>query len=156
MLPSFRLIVITFLCGFAAVFAGLRLAASLNGALPVTTAHAGAHVLTAADGEVHLASMPAMFDTRFAIAPAPAVQVRATPSVRERPALPLSVMPPQGEVAANATPVAVVAQPAEQPSAPESALAVVRTDPPSDAVAPAEMAAPASPDIPPPPTDPQQ
>ena len=30
MLPSFRLIAATFLCGFFVVFAGLRLAASLN------------------------------------------------------------------------------------------------------------------------------
>ena len=30
MLPSFRLIAATFLCGFVVVFAGLRLAASLQ------------------------------------------------------------------------------------------------------------------------------
>lgn len=155
MLPSFRLIVITFLCGFAAVFAGLRLAVSLNGALQVATAHAGAHILAATDGEAHLASIPAMFDTRFAIAPAPAVLVRATPPVRERPSLPLSVMPPQGEAAADAIPVAVAAQPAEQPSAPDDAPAAVQTDAPPDAAMPVETAAPATPDVPPP-TDSQQ
>ena len=40
MLPSFRLIAATFLCGFVVVFAGLRLATSLNNiheALPVLT-----------------------------------------------------------------------------------------------------------------------
>ena len=43
MLPSFRLIAATFLCGFVVVFAGLRLAASLNDiheGLPVMAAHA--------------------------------------------------------------------------------------------------------------------
>ena len=43
MLPSFRLIAATFLCGFFVVFAGLRLAASLNDiheGLPVMAAHA--------------------------------------------------------------------------------------------------------------------
>jgi hypothetical protein len=155
MLPSFRLIAITFLCGFAAMFASLHLAASLNGALPAATAHAGAHVLAAADGEAHLASIPAMFDTRFAIAPAPAVLVRATPSVRDRPSLPLSVVPPQGEAAADAIPVAAVAQPTEQSSAPDGAPAAVQTDAPPDAAMPVETAAPAMPDVPPP-TDSQQ
>lgn len=154
MLPSFRLIVITFLCGFAAVFAGLRVAASLNGALPVTTAHAGAHVLAAADGEAHLASMPAMFDMRFAIAPAPAVLVRATPSVRERPSLPLSVIPPQ-DAAADATPAATATEPIAPPSAADGALAAVQSDPPADSGAPADTAIPASPDAPLT-TDPQQ
>ena len=43
MLPSFRLIAATFLCGFFVVFAGLRLATSLNDiheGLPVMAAHA--------------------------------------------------------------------------------------------------------------------
>src|SRR5690606_32605325 len=43
MLPSFRLIAATFLCGFIAVFAGLRLATSLNElheTFPVMAAHA--------------------------------------------------------------------------------------------------------------------
>ena len=43
MLPSFRLIALTFLCGFVVVFAGLRMAVSLNDiheALPVMAAHA--------------------------------------------------------------------------------------------------------------------
>ena len=147
MLPSFRLIGITFLCGFAAVFAGLRLAASFHGALPVTTAHGGAHVLAATDGEVHLASAPAMFDTRFAIAAAPTVQVRATPSILQRPSLPLSVMPPQ-ETAADAVPVAAVAEPAEQSSKPDAVLATAQPDPPADLVAPTDAPAPALQDAP--------
>jgi hypothetical protein len=43
MLPSFRLIAATFLCGFVVIFAGLRMAVSLNDiheGLPVTAAHA--------------------------------------------------------------------------------------------------------------------
>jgi len=140
MLPSFRLIGITFLCGFAAVFAGLRLAASFNGAVPMTTAHGGAHVLAATDGEVHLASAPAMFDTRFAIAAAPTVQVRATPSILQRPSLPLSVMPPQ-ETAADAVPVAAVAEP-------DAVLATAQPDPPADLVAPTDAPAPALQDAP--------
>jgi hypothetical protein len=148
MLPSLRLIEITFLCGFAAVFAGLRLATSLNAALPVTTAHAGAHILSAADGEAHLASMPAMFDTRFAIAPAPAVLVRATPSVRERPSLPLSVAPLQDKTAPDTIPVAAIAEPAEPSSKPDAVLATAQPDPPADPAAPADAPAPALPDAP--------
>jgi hypothetical protein len=147
MLPSLRLIVITFLCGFAAVFAGLRLATSLNAALPVTTAHAGAHILSAADGEPHLASMPAMFDTRFAIAPVPAVLVRTTPSVRERPSLPLSVTPAQDGAAPDALPTPTI-EPAEQPNKPESVLATIQPALPADPVAPADADAPATPDTP--------
>jgi hypothetical protein len=89
MLPSFRLIVATFLCGFAVVFAGLRLAVSLNGALPVTAAHAGGHVLPIADGEIHLASVPAMFDTRFAITP---TMPMATSEPAKQPSQPDSVL----------------------------------------------------------------
>ena len=43
MLPSFRLIAATFLCGFVVVFAGLRMAVSLNDiheGLPVMAGHA--------------------------------------------------------------------------------------------------------------------
>lgn len=119
MLPSFRLIVATFVFGFVMVYAGLRLAVSLNGALPVTTAHAGGHVLPTADGEARLASMPAMFDTRFAIAPAPVVLARTTPSVLERPSLPLAVVPPQDATAADPAAPADVAT--ERAASPDSA-----------------------------------
>jgi hypothetical protein len=157
MLPSFRLIVATFMCGFAVVFAGLRIAGSLNGALPVTAAHAGAHVLTA-NGEAHVASMPAMFDARFAITPAPAVLVRATPSVLERPSLPLSVTPPlsvappQDAAAAEAVTLAPATEPAQQPGKPEDVLATVQ---PASPAAPADAEPTAAADAPPP-TDPQQ
>jgi len=115
--------------------------------VPMTTAHGGAHVLAATDGEVHLASAPAMFDTRFAIAAAPTVQVRATPSILQRPSLPLSVMPPQ-ETAADAVPVAAVAEPAEQSSKPDAVLATAQPDPPADLVAPTDAPAPALQDAP--------
>jgi len=147
MLPSFRLIGITFLCGFAAVFAGLRLAASFNGAVPMTTAHGGAHVLAATDGEVHLASAPAMFDTRFAIAAAPTVQVRATPSGLQRPSLPLSVMPPQ-ETAADALPLVAVTGSIKQPNTADGALAAVQSALPADSGTPADAAVPALRDAP--------
>ena len=156
MLPSFRLIVITFLCGFAAVFAGLRLAASLNGALPVTTAHAGAHVWPAADGEVHVASVPAMFDTRFAIAAAPRGS-GARDAVSPAAAVAAAVRHAAARrAAADAIPVAAVAEPAEQPSKPEGALAAVQPDPPADTVAPAEMTGPGIAGYRRRPTDPQQ
>jgi hypothetical protein len=151
MLPSFRLIVAAFLCGFAVVFAGLRLAVSLNdipGALPVTAAHAALHVLPTADGEARVASVPAMFDARFAISPVPAVLVRATPSPSERPSPLLSVIPPQDSVAADAAPMAAGSEPAEQPSKPGDVLATVQPDPPADAGAAAEAAAPVTPDAP--------
>jgi len=55
MLPSFRLIAATFLCGFVVVFAGLRMAVSLNDiheALPVMAAHAApVSVTPSADSE---------------------------------------------------------------------------------------------------------
>ena len=86
MLPSFRLIAATFLCGFVVVFAGLRLAASLNDiheGLPVMAAHAAPVSITpAADHEDGrgLSSVPVMFDLRFAVTPvlAGTGQARAT------------------------------------------------------------------------------
>ena len=146
MLPSFRLIVATFLCGFAVVYGGLRLAVSLNAVLPVTAAHAGSHVLPTADGEARLAAIPAMFDTRFAIGPAPAVLVRTMPSVLERPSLPLSVTTaPAADVLPTAT-----TEPAEPPSSPERMLATVQSDTPAGPAAVFDAETAASPDIPPP------
>ena len=73
MLPSFRLIAATFLCGFLVVFAGLRLAASLNDiheGLPVMAAHAApVSIAPVADQEARrgLAAVPVMYDLRFAV-----------------------------------------------------------------------------------------
>src|SRR3981189_3261307 len=99
MLPSFRLIAATFFCGFLAVFAGLRLAASLNDfheALPVMAAHAApVTVSPAADREARrgVSSVPMMYDLRFAVITMSPALVRATPSVFDRPAPPLSIVP---------------------------------------------------------------
>ena len=69
MLPSFRLIAATFLCGFFVVFAGLRLATSLNNiheALPVLTVHA-APLTGAGARNPHGApvAVPMLYDLRF-------------------------------------------------------------------------------------------
>ena len=76
MLPSFRLIAATFLCGFFVVFAGLRMAASLNDiheGLPVMAAHAApVSIAPVADRETRRgqSAMPVMFDLRFAVSTA--------------------------------------------------------------------------------------
>lgn len=151
MLPSFRLIVATFLCGFAVAYAGLRVAVSLDGALP--TAHAGLHVLPTAEGEVRVASMPAMFDARFAVSATPAVPGRAMPLLSERPSL--SVVPPQDAAAENAVPTTAATEPSDQPGKPESVLATVQPVPPADPVVTTNAVPPALPDASPSP-DPQQ
>ncbi|MBM3527962.1 MAG: hypothetical protein FJX62_07710 [Alphaproteobacteria bacterium] len=80
MLPSFRLIVAAFLCGFVVVFAGLRLAATLHhvhASMPIASAHAAAlpaGALAEPPG-LRLAS-PIVYDLRFvggnsALAPLP-------------------------------------------------------------------------------------
>jgi hypothetical protein len=69
MLPSIRLIVTTFLCGFMLVFAGLRLVNSLNSmhaALPVTAAHAApAPGAGGTDWPSLPATSPVLYDLRF-------------------------------------------------------------------------------------------
>jgi hypothetical protein len=101
MLPSFRLIAATFLCGFVVVFAGLRMAVSLNDiheGLPVMAAPAASvSVMPAADNEVRrgLAAVPVMYDLRFAVSTVPPTIVRAAPTVFDRPAPPLAIIPPQ-------------------------------------------------------------
>ena len=86
MLPSFRLIAATFLCGFLVVFAGLRLAASLNDmheGLPVMAAHAApVTVAPAADRETRrgLSSVPVMYDLRFAVSTVSPRRCRSRPA----------------------------------------------------------------------------
>jgi hypothetical protein len=81
MLPSFRLIAATFFCGFLVVFAGLRLATSLNdfhAALPVMAAHAAPVAI--AELERSSSAAPVMYDLRFAVstvAKAPPIDVTA-------------------------------------------------------------------------------
>jgi hypothetical protein len=101
MLPSFRLIAVTFLCGFFVVFAGLRLAASLNDiheGLPVMAAHAApVSIAPIADRETRrgLAAVPAMYDLRFAVSTVAPTLVRLPPTVLDRPAPPLAIVPPE-------------------------------------------------------------
>ena len=101
MLPSFRLIAATFLCGFVVVFAGLRMAVSLHDiheGLPVMAGHAApVSVTPAADSEVRrgLAAVPVMYDLRFAVNAVSPMAVRAAPTAFDRPAPPLAIMPPQ-------------------------------------------------------------
>ncbi len=101
MLPSFRLIAATFLCGFVVVFAGLRMAVSLNDiheGLPVVAAPvASVSVTPAADSEARrgLAAVPVMYDLRFAVSTVSPTIVRTAPTVFDRPAPPLAITPPQ-------------------------------------------------------------
>jgi hypothetical protein len=101
MLPSFRLIAATFLCGFVVVFAGLRMAVTLHDiheGLPVMAGHAApVSVTPAADSEVRrgLAAVPVMYDLRFAVNTVSPMVVRVAPTAFDRPAPPLAIIPPQ-------------------------------------------------------------
>src|SRR3954465_652904 len=101
MLPSFRLIAATFLCGFVVVFAGLRMAATLHDiheGLPVMAGPAApGPVARAADSEVRrgLAAVPVMYDLRFAVNTVSPMAVRVAPTAFDRPAPPLAIIPPQ-------------------------------------------------------------
>ena len=92
MLPSFRLIAATFLCGFFVVFAGLRMAISLNDiheGLPVMMAHATpGSIAPMADRELRRGQLAAsvMYDLRFAVSPISPTLVNAAP---------LSLVPPE-------------------------------------------------------------
>ncbi len=138
MLPSFRLIAATFLCGFVVVFAGLRLAVSLNDiheGLPVMAAHAApVSIAPAADPEMRrgLAAAPVMYDLRFAVSRATLAPtlVTAAPSAPERPAPPLSLLPPENFIREVTSPV--MAEPAE----PESTVAAIPPDEPPKPEAP--------------------
>ena len=107
MLPSFRLIAATFLCGFVVVFAGLRMAVSLNDiheGLPVMAGHAApVSVTPAADSEARrgLAAVPVMYDLRFAVGMVSPAVVRVVPTVFDRPAPPLAIIPPQDLIEQN-------------------------------------------------------
>jgi len=97
MLPSFRLIAVTFLCGFFVVFAGLRLAASLNDiheGLPVMAAHAAPVSITpVADREARrgLTAVPAMYDLRFAVSTVAPTLIRLPATVLDHPTPPLAI-----------------------------------------------------------------
>jgi hypothetical protein len=101
MLPSFRLVAATFFCGFLMVFAGLRLASSLNDfheALPVMAAHAAPLSVGMPAGPDFTrgpAMMPSIYDLRFSMTPAGPTLVSAVSTQRiELPAAPLSLAAP--------------------------------------------------------------
>ena len=129
MLPSFRLIAATFFCGFLMVFAGLRLAASLNDiheGLPVMAAHAAPVSITpVADRDLRraLTAVPVMYDLRFAVshvAPTPA-NVSNPVTDRMAPlALPLDILPPESPTQNAALP--------EAAAAPEQTIAAIQPD----------------------------
>ena len=124
MLPSFRLIAATFLCGFVVVFAGLRMAVSLNDmheGLPVMAAHAApVPPMPIADHEMRRgqSTVPVMYDMRFAVSRATLAPtlVAATHTTLDQPAPPLSLAPPADfirEAPAPIAPAAAETAPAE-------------------------------------------
>jgi hypothetical protein len=177
MLPSFRLIAATFLCGFVVVFAGLRMAVSLNDiheGLPVMAAPAASvSVMPAADNEVRrgLAAVPVMYDLRFAVSTVPPTIVRAAPTVFDRPAPPLAIIPPQDLVEQSLSEQSLVeqslveqnlgeqnlgeqnsaeqdlAEPAKETAEPERTVAAIQPDAPANAASDAPIldAAPEAP-----------
>ena len=140
MLPSIRLIAATFFCGFLLVFAGLRIAASLNDihtSLPIMAAQAATiEAIPTADSAIRRGTLvtPVIYDLRFAPSGA-----TLTPTLADlHPAAPpLDITPPPtgkvskeelpapaGSVEAkpkDEAPVAAVAAP-EKPATSEPAL----------------------------------
>jgi hypothetical protein len=174
MLPSFRLIAATFLCGFVVVFAGLRMAVSLNDiheGLPVMTGHAApASVTPAADSEARrgLAAVPVMYDLRFAVSTVSPTVVRIAPTVFDRPAPALAITPPQDLVEQSLVEQSLdeqslveqslakqdLAEPAKEIPEPEHTVAAIQPDPPASAAsdapildAPAEAPKPETPAV---------
>jgi len=152
MLPSVRLIVATFCCGFLVVFAGLRLATSFNSvnqALPVMAAHAAPvrlAALTSQDQRNGAVVLPVTYDMRFAVSttpvattPAAALPVaeRATPLL-----MPLVILPPIAqetaqepapaettEKAETTTVAALPSRPAPEPTPPAAAFDIPLPEP---------------------------
>jgi len=143
MLPSFRQIAATFLCGFVVMFAGLRIASSLNDiheALPVMAAHAAAMPPATADPELRRgqSAVPVMYEMRLvnslgSLVPTP---INFAPvAVDPAPAAAIDVpLPPVADVdlspSATDAPVASVSNPAAAPAAaPPAALDIPLPDP---------------------------
>ena len=151
MLPSFRLIAATFLCGFFVVFAGLRLAASLNDiheGLPVLAAHAAPVSITpVADREARrgLAAVPVMFDMRFVISTVAPTLVRVPPTAFDHLAPPLSIVPPE-DVGKESS---IAAEPGKdaEPEATVAAIPPAASVIPDSAVVPDAAAAPEAPAV---------
>jgi hypothetical protein len=141
MLPSFRLIAATFLCGFVVMFAGLRLAASLNDfheGLPVMAAQAAPLAVAEAEDQ-RGGSTLVMYDWRFAVraasqTPAP---INVTALVIDRAApldvgSQLSVAPPEAAIKEANTAVTLPADAPDSVAAKETAKETAK---PADAVA---------------------
>jgi hypothetical protein len=151
MLPSFRLIAATFLCEFFVVFAGLRLAASLNDiheGLPVMAAHAAPVSITpVADREARrsLAAVPLMYDMRFVSSTVAPILVRVPPTVLDQPAPPLWIVPPDEFIRKGfleVAPEAEAAKDATEPTEPEATVAAI---PPTAPVIPESTVVPEAP-----------
>lgn len=133
MLPSFRLIAATFFCGFLMVFAGLRLAASLNDfheGLPVMAAHAAPVSITpVADQDLRraLTAVPVMYDLRFAVSRVTPTPASVSNPVTERAApiaLPLTILPPENTTQ-DAAPEAAAAEQSVAAITPEAPVSRV-------------------------------
>ncbi|MEX2035785.1 MAG: hypothetical protein WEA28_11390, partial [Xanthobacteraceae bacterium] len=154
MLPGFRLIAATFLCGFVLVFAGLRLATSIHSmhaAFPVMAAHAAPAPTTGApDWPSVPAAAPMLYDLRFVASATAPMTVSLRPQYIDRlapvaipvvieemarePAAPVQPTEPQSPSASQTAPEA-----AAQPEAPASQPATVAAIDPQS-TAPAETA----------------
>ena len=133
MLPSFRLIATTFICGFLLVFGGLRLAASLNdfhAALPVMAAHAAP--IAIAELERSSSAAPVMYDLRFAVstaAKAPPLDVTALLIDRTAPLVSIQPSPVAPPVEAAKEADAPMADAAEEAISAAAAPAAQPNDP---------------------------
>lgn len=133
MLPNFRVIVATFLCGFVLVFAGLRIVVTSRAA-PATQWPAlfdSARALPQAAAQMPAADADTTFRTRFAVEDASA----AVPSELKLHAVSLAVRGAPMAMTETDTPVAVpeiaaavphIAPAPEMPAAPQPAPAVAR------------------------------
>ena len=149
MLPSFRLIAATFLCSFVVVFAGLRMAVSLNDiheGLPVVAGHAApVSVTSAADSEARrgLAAVPVMYDLRFAVSTVSPTVVRVAPTVFDRPAPSLAIIPPQDLIEQSLVEQSLakqdLAEPARETPEPERTVAAIQPDAPVSAASDAPI-----------------
>ncbi len=112
MLPGFRLIVVTFLCSFLLVFAGVHLAA------PYRTAQESLSMLPATGGLLHPdAPVSALFDVRFAASLASIAPVTANLMLPAADATPYPAVVPAPEPVADEPPVVDAAPEPATPAA---------------------------------------
>jgi hypothetical protein len=144
MLPSIRLIAATFFCGFVVVYAGLRIAASLNDihqGLPVMAAHAAPiQAVPSADPAIRRgqSTVPVVYELRFvsssvAMAPTLASLAPAAPPLDITPpaigqVIKVELPPPAGSAVAAAGEVPSVAS-VSQPDPAAISPAPIATEP---------------------------